>query len=178
MAGIEAIQTTYLEADATSITFSSIPSTYEHLQLRASPKDSGTGNYSVTYGQFNSDGAGNYTHQFIYWYSTTKAGNSDTGAANWRAYLVAASDLDPPVPEEAYGTMVVDILDYANANKNTTFMYNGGGFVSDQGSISHFASVGGGVWDNTAAVDTVLFAVQGPPLRRGTVVTLYGLKNS
>ena len=34
MAVIEAIATTYLEADAASVTFSSIPATYEHLQLR------------------------------------------------------------------------------------------------------------------------------------------------
>ena len=34
MAIIEAIATTYLEADAASVTFSSIPATYEHLQLR------------------------------------------------------------------------------------------------------------------------------------------------
>ena len=34
MAVIEAIATTYLEADVASVTFSSIPTTYEHLQIR------------------------------------------------------------------------------------------------------------------------------------------------
>ncbi len=176
MAVIEAIKTVYLEADATSITFSSIPSSYEHLQLRASPKDSGTGNYSVVYGQFNSDGGTNYTHQFIYGYNTTMAGNSDTGAANWRAYTINASDLDPPVPEQAFGGMVVDIMDYANTNKNTSWMYHGGGLVSTSGSLNYFVGVGGGVWDNTAAVDTIIYGAQGAPLRRGTAVTLYGIE--
>ena len=40
MAVIEAIQTMYLEVDnVTIMTFSSIPSTYEHLQLRLSTHD-------------------------------------------------------------------------------------------------------------------------------------------
>ena len=42
MAVIEAIATQYLEADAATVTFSGIPATYEHLQLRASVRSTET----------------------------------------------------------------------------------------------------------------------------------------
>ena len=42
MAIMEAIATQYLEADAASITFSSIPATYEHLEIRLSARTNRT----------------------------------------------------------------------------------------------------------------------------------------
>jgi hypothetical protein len=52
MAVIEAIATTYLEADASSVTFSSLGS-YEHLQLRINARTSGSGNFENTAVTFN-----------------------------------------------------------------------------------------------------------------------------
>ena len=42
MAVIEAIKTTYLEADVVTVTMSGIPGTYEHLQLRISARSTRT----------------------------------------------------------------------------------------------------------------------------------------
>ena len=76
MAVIEAISTTYLEADTTLIEWTSIPSTYEHLQIRASLRDQGTGTYSRIMMRFGTGGgavdatSGNYSEQNIYAYSS------------------------------------------------------------------------------------------------------------
>ena len=53
MAIMEAIATQYLEADAASVTFSSIPATYEHLQVRGSDAAAGYSTGQAFYIEFN-----------------------------------------------------------------------------------------------------------------------------
>ena len=62
MAVIEAIATTYLEADAASVTFSSLGS-YEHLQLRISAKSDRSATYANDDIELTFNGAGsNYSY--------------------------------------------------------------------------------------------------------------------
>ena len=76
MAVIEAIQTTYMEADATSVEFTSIPSSYEHLQLRWSVRADRAGTVDNIYIQFGTGGGavdtgGNYSTHAMYGQLTT-----------------------------------------------------------------------------------------------------------
>ena len=170
MAVIEAIATTYLEADAASVTFSSIPATYEHLQVRMSVLDSvaGTGYYYI---RLNGDTAANYTNHRMTGTSTTTGAAANAGQTyNWSPYL-------PTIDEGAanYGTWVIDILDYANANKNTTIMWTSG-----SAAVPAIA-FGSGLWDDTDAVDEIWLAADNGSARdwqRGSEFTLYGLNSS
>ena len=180
MAVIEAIATTYLEADASLIEFTSIPQTYEHLQLRISARQAnntqtiectirlGTGGGAVDTGN------NYYTHRmYSYGASTVRAGGG-TARDNWKYIAQFASGTE--VDAGQYGGGVIDILDYANANKNTTALSVGGQAL---GATYSWMALGSGLWDNAGAVDRIAIAGgYSSDFVRGTEVTLYGLKSS
>ena len=176
MAVIEAIATTYLEADAASVTFSSIPQTYEHLQLRYTLALAATNNtYQRLYlGDGSADTGANYSQHVMYGHdSTTPAAWSGT-ASSHGIYLGQA----PGSPDRAWsGPTIVDILDYVNTNKNTTAMVlNWDGGTESNADYVQFAS---GLWDDTAAVDTILINNRyANNFLRGSEFTLYGLNSS
>ena len=169
MAVIEAIATTYLEADASSVTFSSIPATYEHLQLRISARQSTALVGSYIKAQFNSDTGSNYTYHYMgAGGSSSFAGGATSQTANVWFRLSAGNNA-----ATAYGAIIVDILDYANTNKNTTCQVIGAN--SAQTDQLYFNST---LWDDTSAVSTILLAPAANNFVRGSVFSLYGLKSS
>ena len=175
MAVIEAIATTYLEADAASVTFSGIPSTYEHLQLRMSLlcDRTATDNWYV-YMRFNSDSGANYSQHRMF----ANGGAGTTGAGNtgetafWIPHLQTLGGA-----AANYGPYVIDVFDYASTNKNTTFSCLGG-----SGAESTMAGLFSGLWDDTAALTTIWLApdaaASAPVWQRGSVFTLYGLNSA
>ena len=177
MAVIEAIATTYLEADASLIEFTSIPQTYEHLQLRISARQAnntqtiectirlGTGGGAV-------DTGNNYYSHRIYGYGTTEGSGGGTARAYWKRIgpVVSGESVDAA----QYGGGVIDILDYANANKNTTALSVGGQAL---GATYSWMALGSGLWDNAGAVDRIAIAGgYSSDFVRGTEVTLYGVQ--
>ena len=175
MAVIEAIATTYLEADAASVTFSSLGS-YEHLQIRVSGRhnNAGGGGASI-YIRFNGDTGSNYsTHTMQAYNGTNVAADAYTG----QAFVYAGGRITGPLTPSAsnYGTSVIDILDYRNGSKNTT-MHQKSGVVDDYQGNSYlwFSS---SLWDNTAAVTSILLYTPSGSFLRGTEITVYGLNSS
>jgi hypothetical protein len=172
MAVIEAIETVYLEADATSVTFSGIPTTYEHLQLRLSCRSDRADMHDVLLLQFNSDTGTGATTYSSHWLDGTSS--SATAGTSANSYFF----IGWPVPASQrvaaqYGPMDIDILDYRNTNKNTTVMGTAG--RGDGGRVE-FGSM---VWDSTAAVTSIVLDIAyGTNFVRGSEFTLYGLKSS
>ncbi len=72
---------------------------------------------------------------------------------------------------------MIDIVDYANTNKNTTALAISG---SALGATYSWIQFGSGLWDNAGAVDRIAIAASdySGDFVRGTEVTLYGLKSS
>ena len=64
MAVIEAIATTYLEADAASVTFSTLGS-YEHLQIRMSTRSTVDDLHDMVKINLNSDTGSNYSRHYM-----------------------------------------------------------------------------------------------------------------
>jgi hypothetical protein len=177
MAVIEAIQTTYLEADAASVTFSSIPDSYAHLQLRCNMKSERYNSFvDGLRVQFNSDtGAAGYGYHWMAGRDSTPAawGLEDT-YLNLQGMLAARTS--GGVTEAAnFGTAIIDILDYADdGGKNTTVM-------ALLGTSLDWLDVNlqSGYWDNKDAVHTItLDQVNGPTFVRGSEFTLYGIASS
>jgi len=173
MAIIEAIETTYLEADAASVTFDDIPSTYEHLQVRISARDVSNDVFESVYLQLGDTGhspvdtGANYSRQYMYGTSSTATAASQTGSSDiWLGKIAAATS-----DSASYGSLIIDILDYANANKNTIATgFNGSG-------TGTYVRLTGGVWQDDSVVNAVLIKGNGN-LVRGTELTLYGIKSS
>jgi len=175
MAVIEAIQTTYLEADAASVTFSSLGS-YEHLQIRVSGRHNGSmGGGASIYIRFNGDTGSNYsTHSMQAYNGSNPGADAYTG----QAFVYAGGRITGPLTPAAanYGVTVIDILDYGNANKNTT-MQQMSGLVADSSGNS-FLQFASALWDSTAAVTSILLYPPSGSFERGTEMTLYGLNSS
>jgi hypothetical protein len=96
---------------SSSISFTSIPSTFKHLQVRLIGRGTVADSYFTL--QFNSDTASNYSwHQLFGDGSAAGAGGS-ASASN----IITSQYSDPT---SMFGAGVIDILDYTSTNKAKT----------------------------------------------------------
>jgi hypothetical protein len=165
----ESIASTTLTSTTASITFSSIPATYKHLQVRLIGKSGYTGgtgpdNFDI---RFNSDNTQtNYNRHFM-------RGNGTDAATLYSNDNVIVACISTSLDNaDTYGAVVLDILDYANTSKNKTTRVLGG--VDYNSTLGHmvFGSV---LWRNTAAINT-LYVAPGNQWATNTRVALYGIK--
>jgi hypothetical protein len=156
---------------ASSITFSSIPSTYTHLQIRTMVKtNEGTTGATNIEMRFNSDTAGNYTRHYLF--GTGSAVN--TGGGGGASYLTTGSAAQGGVAN-TFGVSIIDILDYANTNKYKTMRAFSG--VDQNTSGSRFIwGAQSGVWLNTAAVTSISLFSNSSNLTQYSSFALYGIK--
>jgi len=171
MAVIEAIATTYLEADAASVTFSSLGS-YEHLQIRGGAHTDAAGaGYNAFHIRFNGDTAANYAFHYMRGYNGS---NTAATAATGYSYIFCGLEPGPGGLSTAYGTAIIDILDYRNTNKNTTMIG-----LTESVSSSDYLSFFSVLWDDTAAVTSILlYSPSSASFVADTTMTLYGLNSA
>ncbi len=182
MAIIEAIATTYLEADAASVTFSSIPATYEHLQLRASIRSTDSGASLSGYNgglkcRINGQTAG-------YWTKTMQGGDyngaGSVSAGTWAGgtddYMTLGYAPTADVDGAVYGSVIFNLFDYANTNKNSTFQnYSGYGLGDPSGEGMSANFISNLLASYTSAIDTILLYGNNNFVR-GSEFSLYGIQ--
>ena len=159
----ESIATVSVGSGGTStITFSSIPATYEHLQLRVLYQLSSANwiNFS-----FNSDTTdANYrTHDLRGDGSTASA----SSPGNQRLLLLQ----NVATASNTFGVGVVDILDYKNTNKYKTVRSLYGYDANGSGNIDLTSNL----WMNTNAINTITITAS-PTIQQYTHFALYGIK--
>jgi hypothetical protein len=173
-AAYESIATTTVGTPTTSVTFSSIPSTYTHLQIRAIAKNSENANaagYLLV--QFNGDTASNYSRHNLYANgATTFADNATSTTFINGGYGVPRSNANAA---NMFGGYIIDILDYANTNKYKTTRSLGG---SDQNNTNTtYISLSSGNWRSTSAVTSItITASVGFNHTQYSSFALYGVK--
>lgn len=110
----ESIATTNITTNTASVTFSSIPATYKHLQLRILGRtDRATAGDAIRI-QFNNDTtSANYRSHILYGdgASATSANIGNTSGVT--SYAISAASASASI----FGVMVIDFLDYSNTNK-------------------------------------------------------------
>lgn len=151
---------------ASSVSFSSIPSTYQHLQIRMFAKYSGT--VGGGYVNFNSDSSsGNYSyHAFGADGSTV---STATGAnANRGLYTSVAG-----TSATQANVMIMDILDYADTNKYKTLRT----LYGWDGNGSGYAEFGSSNWRSTTAVSGITLTPNNT-FAQYTKISLYGYTGS
>lgn len=150
-----------------SVTFSSIPATYKHLQIRYLASDSRTGTpWSDGYIRFNSDTAANYSTHVLLGDGTSAASG---GGANG-TYITGAVFGDAS-PTQNYGAGVIDILDYANTNKYKTLRSLSGNDENGSGFLAMYS----GSWRSTSAINSITFTSITPNFREYSSFALYGI---
>jgi hypothetical protein len=175
MAIYEAIKTTYLEANAANVEWTSIPSTYENLSISISARTTGTSQKSIELQLGTGGGAVdtglNYSTNVMYFIATTAYGSNTAADTKMMFYyfLPATNSVS-----EAYGTATIDLYDYANTNKNTQI----GSCEGKSGAYAQRVGMTMGTWNNTGAVDRIKLTGQTDDFARGSVFTLYGVNSS
>lgn len=154
---------------AADITFSSIPSTYQHIQVRLSCRDNRAAAVNTIFIQVNGDTGNNYALHAL-------AGDGSNASATGSSSVARGALLLAPsasATSNVFGSAVVDVLDYANANKNTTIRTLGGYDANGAGHIRLFSSL----WNNTNAVNSLkLFPDGSASFVQYTHAALYGIK--
>ena len=160
---------------AASVTFSSIPGTYTHLQIRGLARNSRTVYPSSgDLYRFNGDTAANYS-----WHSIQGDGGAvSTRTAASPTGIVTNSIAAAGATSGIFGVIVFDILDYANTNKyKTTRALSGvdvNGTVGGYGGIVELVS---GNWRSTSAITSITITTDEPNYVQYTQFALYGVKS-
>jgi hypothetical protein len=158
--------TTVGSGGVANVTFSSIPSTYKHLQLRYIIRNEAASDTVLL--NFNNDSTNaNYAkHQL--------RGSGSAASAVGQASIVPELPTAPylGITANVYNATVVDILDYANTNKNTTLRSLGGYDANGSGWIW----LTSGLWMNTAAVSTIKIYAESGDINEYSSFALYGIK--
>lgn len=163
----ESIATVTVGSGGTSsITFSSIPSTYTHLQIRGIAKNTANNNELFIF-RFNSDTGANYN-----WHRLFGDGSSATayGEANSTAFAYLSSSNSPQT--NIFSTFVLDILDYANTNKYKTARSLSGKDFNGSGNVQ----LQSGAWRSTNAVTSITISAFSDSLAQYSQFALYGIK--
>jgi len=162
----ELIETAYGTGSSATITFSSIPNTYKHLQVRFVAKKTTSGATGL-FVRLNGDTASNYSEHHL-----AANGSSVFSGANlgeWLFYNEAKI-----VGSDAGGgaTGVMDLVNYANtATFKTAKLLNG--FADTGGNVIRLVS---GSWRNTSAISSITFDAQSGNFTTSTRFSLYGIK--
>jgi hypothetical protein len=166
----ESIATLNVTSAVSSISFSSIPATYQHLQIRYIARSTRVTSGSYLIFQANSDTANNYANHGLFGTGAT-AGSYAVTATNeaLEAYVTSAGD-----SASIFGACVCDVLDYASTSKYKTFRGLTGADVNGTNGQLRFSS---GVWMNTAAITSITIKDgNGANLDTYSSFALYGIK--
>jgi hypothetical protein len=163
----EQISTQILGAAAATVTFTSIPTTYKHLQVRLVCRSATTSNIDNMFFTMNGASSGYAYHRL---YGTGSSVASDQSNTQSRIVLQAIAtgyeNTNQATP------MIIDLLDYANTVTNKTIR------VFHGSTNSGFTNVAlhSGLLTSTAAISSILFDLQFDNIAAGSRFSLYGIK--
>lgn len=174
LSSYESISTVTVGAGgASSVSFTSIPATYSHLQIRGILQTNrgtyGVDNLNL---RFNSDTASNYSyHQLTGDGATTTAYSGATQTAN---NITAIGT----ITGASFGGIILDVLDYTNVSKYKTNRTLAGadlnGLVSGYGGVMALNS---GLWMSTSAISSLTITPQvGTLFTQYSSFALYGIR--
>lgn len=167
----ESIATVTATGSETSLTFSSIPSTYKALQIRGLFRQTANTNGSQLYLQYNGNTSG-YTRHVLLGNATAAVA---AGATSQSAITLAYQTADGQLGSSYYSAIIVDIQDYASTSKNKTvrafFGADGNGVGTyDVGLTSGFVA------DLNAISTITLTQYSSNAFASGSTFALYGIK--
>jgi hypothetical protein len=158
------------------VEFTSIPSTYKHLQIRATSRYTGTQNSGApVYMQFNSDTGSNYSfHRFLGYANLSEVGVAADARAN-QTYIQLGYTTGGSTTSNMFSVQVTDILQYSNTSINKTVKtLNGYDTNTDTGYRS--AGVYSGHWRSTSAITSIKILPDTDSWAQYSSFALYGIK--
>lgn len=161
----ELISSTILTGNSTGITFSSIPQTYKHLQLRV--VSIADGGFVNDYMRFNGVTSGVYTDHSLLGVNGSVTSNFN-GINQTRINLSASGN-----NAGAYGVKIIDITDYASSSKFKTIK----NFAGFQYPGYPRVELHSGLYMQTTAISSLtIYNESAANYTSGTRWSLYGIK--
>jgi hypothetical protein len=164
----ESIATTTVGAGgASTVTFSSIPSTYQHLQVRILARGTNAATEIYIIPQINGVTGNNYTQHMLYGDGSTVTAQGSTADIAVIQRFAGAN-----ATSGIFGTAIVDFLDYTNSNKKPV-MRSLGGVDRNGGGIIGFTST---MIQTNGAITQLSFAPNAANFAQYSSFALYGIK--
>ena len=160
----EPIATTTLGSAASSITFSSIASTWTDLRVVFVGTATTAGALRC---QFNSDTATNYSITLLYGDGSAAASMNITSQTYMN--LSWARQIQTSIPMLA----TLDIFSYAGSTYKTALSQ-----LSNDNNGSGATASTVGLWRSTSAITSINLFMSGTTFQAGTTATLYGIKSA
>jgi hypothetical protein len=166
----ESIATTTLASSQSTITFSSIPSTYKHLQIRSIAKTDRADTDDYVLMKLNGDTAANYSWHILRGNGSVALSAGVANASNIRLEYAASGNSGA---SNIFAGSVLDILDYSDTNKYKTTRILNGMDLNGSGWI-YFSS---GNWRSTSAITSITLTPSfGTNFLQYSTFALYGIK--
>jgi len=166
LSSYESIATATGTGSSGTISFTSIPSSFKHLQIRIFQiTASGTNDINMT---FNNDSAANYSVHYLYANGSVPASLGATGIG-----FIKATGINQTATTTIADVSVIDILDYTNTSKYKTARVLEGIDLNGSGSVS----LASGMWLNTAVISRLDFT-SSSNYATTTRIALYGIKDA
>ena len=162
----ESIATATGTGSSGTITFSSIPSTYKHLQIRGNVISTGANTLAI---RVNGDTGANYAYHILLGngYAASAEGAASTATALIGFNSAGLSTVYP-------NPFITDVIDYASTTKYKTIRNFAGKNINNaDGNEIDLSSV---LWMNTAAITSISIIATSWNFTTSSTISLYGIK--
>ena len=156
---------------AANVEFTSIPATYTHLQLKVLGKTDRALNRDGLAIRYNSVSGNDYVNHYLYGDGASATAGYDYASSYGNAYRVSGNSSATNI----FGSIILDILDYANTNKYKTIRYLGGLDVNGAGEIY----LGSHLFMKTNAISSITITpTVGTNFLQYSHFALYGIRSA
>jgi len=173
LSSYESIATAAGTGSSGTITFSSIPSTFKHLQIRAITRNSSTQIYPIIRPNNDSNTA-NYTLHQLYGNGTAATAYGSATGSFTGAYSIYGATSNQQA--NVMGAGIVDILDYGSTTKYKTIRSLSG--FDDNNASTGYIFVGSSLWLSTSAITSITIAYLTDNFTSSSIFALYGIKEA
>ena len=167
----ESIATLTGNGSANNLTFSSIPSTYKHLQIRSLVGLAGGQSFAAL--EFNADSSATYAWHRLFADGASVGASGLTTRTNTHSTIMTGGNTVP----NALAASIVDIHDYASTTKNKTVRTFSGLDTNNNVTDYNFLQLSSALWPSTSAITTIkIISLNSLAFSRTSVFSLYGIK--
>jgi hypothetical protein len=150
---------------SSSVTFSSIPSTFTHLQIRGISKGTSSATNAIL--RFNGDTASNYSFHILY----GNTGGAQVTGAGGNGFIYIGNQ---SATANTFSAEIIDILDYSSTSKNKTVRALCGYENNSDGESGLFS---GGWFNSSTAISSITLSLTAT-FSQYSQFALYGIKGA
>lgn len=160
-----------LTGTAASVTFSSIPATYQDLILQISARSDNASNTTNIYVTLSSDTGSNYSETLVRGDGTTAYSDR---FSNITPFFRSLQTVGNSATSNTFSSVELYFPKYTtSANKPASFFS-----ITENNATAASLRAGAGLWRNSAAISSILIEQIGSNFMTGSSFWLYGLKSS